>query len=91
MQEVLDHVSLRHQQEYLLLINLVSRYAKAKDEPPKPGEKQINFQGAHHGRQQRRRRAAARTRVDPDPVLRHGRIHEAACPASYGTRASRMS
>ena len=43
MQEVLQHVAHRHQQEYLLLINLVSRYAKKKDEtePPQPaGEKQ---------------------------------------------------
>ena len=30
----MQHVSLRHQQEYLLLINLVSKYAK-KDEPEK--------------------------------------------------------
>jgi tetratricopeptide (TPR) repeat protein len=34
LQEVLHHVSLRHQQEYLLLINLVSRYAKPKDSEP---------------------------------------------------------
>ena len=43
LQEVLQHVSQRHQQEYLLLINLVSRYAKNKDEaetPPPAGEKQ---------------------------------------------------
>jgi tetratricopeptide (TPR) repeat protein len=43
MQEVVHHVSLRHQQEYLLLINLVSRYTKPKDEtdqPPQPGDKQ---------------------------------------------------
>lgn len=42
MQEVLHHVSLRHQQEYLLLINLVSRYNKPKEEaePPAPGQHQ---------------------------------------------------
>ena len=42
LHEVLHHVSLRHQQEYLLLINLVSRYAKPKDEaePPPIPEKQ---------------------------------------------------
>jgi tetratricopeptide (TPR) repeat protein len=42
MQEVVHHVSLRHQQEYLLLINLVSRYTRPKDEteqPPQPGDK----------------------------------------------------
>lgn len=42
LQETLHQVSLRHQQEYLLLINLVSRYNKPKDEvePPAPGEHQ---------------------------------------------------
>jgi tetratricopeptide (TPR) repeat protein len=43
LQEVLHHVSQRHQQEYLLLINLVSKYAKPKDDaetPPAPGDKQ---------------------------------------------------
>ena len=42
-QEILAHLSLRHQQEYLLLINLVSRYAKQddkdKDGPPELPEK----------------------------------------------------
>ena len=39
-QEVLTHLALRNQQEYLLLINLVSKYAKQdKDgETPKPAE-----------------------------------------------------
>jgi hypothetical protein len=38
-QEVLTQVSLRHQQEYLLLINLVSKYAKKdeRDKPERPG------------------------------------------------------
>jgi hypothetical protein len=40
LQEVLQHVALKHQQEYLLLINLVSRYAKGKDEGVTTGEKQ---------------------------------------------------
>ena len=30
-QEVLNRLSLRHQQEYLLLVNLVSKYAKQGD------------------------------------------------------------
>jgi tetratricopeptide (TPR) repeat protein len=37
--EVMQHVGLRHQQEYLLLINLVSRYAKKDDaQSPKAPE-----------------------------------------------------
>jgi tetratricopeptide (TPR) repeat protein len=36
LQEVLGHVAQRHQQEYLLLINLVSRYAKTKPDPEAP-------------------------------------------------------
>jgi tetratricopeptide (TPR) repeat protein len=38
-QEVLQRLALRHQQEYLLLINLVSKYAKEekdRTEPPEP-------------------------------------------------------
>ena len=31
-QELVNHIGHRHQQEYLLLINLVSRYSKSKDE-----------------------------------------------------------
>ena len=44
-QEVLSRLTLRHQQEYLLLINLVSKYAKQDDneseaaKPPDAGEK----------------------------------------------------
>lgn len=34
-QEVLTQLALRHQQEYLLLINLVSRYAKQEDKESK--------------------------------------------------------
>jgi hypothetical protein len=40
-QEVLTHLALRNQQEYLLLINLVSKYAKQHDkdgETVKPAE-----------------------------------------------------
>lgn len=39
-QEVLTHLALRHQQEYLLLINLVSKYARqeGKDETPKAAD-----------------------------------------------------
>jgi tetratricopeptide (TPR) repeat protein len=43
LQEVLGHVAQRHQQEYLLLINLVSRFAKTKaetDTPQPAGDKQ---------------------------------------------------
>ncbi len=37
LQEVLAHQALRHQQEYLLLINLVSKYAKPEDkDKPRP-------------------------------------------------------
>jgi tetratricopeptide (TPR) repeat protein len=43
IQEVMVQVGQRHQQEYLLLINLVSRYAKKdeadKDKPDKPAER----------------------------------------------------
>ena len=39
-QEVLAQLAVRHQHEYLLLINLVSKYVKSDDrkplEPPKP-------------------------------------------------------
>jgi tetratricopeptide (TPR) repeat protein len=42
-QEILAHLAQRHQQEYLLLINLVSKYVKSDDRkpveaPPKPVE-----------------------------------------------------
>jgi tetratricopeptide (TPR) repeat protein len=41
-QEVLGQLAVRHQHEYLLLINLVSKYVKSDDrkpaEPPKPAE-----------------------------------------------------
>ena len=37
-QEVLGRLALRHQQEYLLLINLVSKYAKDADDKPKEPE-----------------------------------------------------
>ena len=37
-QEVLQLLARRHQEEYLLLINLVSKYAKQTDERPKPAE-----------------------------------------------------
>jgi hypothetical protein len=33
-QEVLAHLAQRNQQEYLLLINLVSKYAKPADQKP---------------------------------------------------------
>ncbi len=36
LQEATMQVRQRHQQEYLLLINLVSRYAKKPDDPPPP-------------------------------------------------------
>jgi hypothetical protein len=39
LQEIMQQLGQRHQQEYLLLINLVSRYAKKDDgEKGKPGE-----------------------------------------------------
>jgi tetratricopeptide (TPR) repeat protein len=34
LQEVLNHLTLRNQQEYLLLINLVSKYAKKDSDKP---------------------------------------------------------
>ena len=38
-QEVLGRLALRHQQEYLLLINLVSKYAKEDGEKTKEPER----------------------------------------------------
>jgi tetratricopeptide (TPR) repeat protein len=41
-QEVLGRLALRHQQEYLLLINLVSKYAKQDDDKPRAPEPPAN-------------------------------------------------
>jgi tetratricopeptide (TPR) repeat protein len=42
-QEMLAQLALRHQQEYLLLINLVSKYAKQEDTtPPEPARREAD-------------------------------------------------
>jgi tetratricopeptide (TPR) repeat protein len=38
-QQVLESINGKHAQEYLLMINLVSHFTKAKDETPQPGDK----------------------------------------------------
>jgi tetratricopeptide (TPR) repeat protein len=50
LNELLPHLALRHQQESLLLRNLVSKYAKPEDDKPKPDRAVVDRVFSEEGR-----------------------------------------
>ena len=51
LNEILPQLALRHQQEYLLLINLVSKYARPEDQDkPKPDRNVVDRVFSEEGR-----------------------------------------